>query len=183
MPTKVHIVKAMVFPVVMYGYENWTRNKAERRRIDAFELWCWRRLESPWDCKEIQPVHPKVNQSWMFIRRTDTETEAPILWPPDVKSWLIRKNPDVGKDWGQKEKGTTEGEMVGWHHWLSGQEFEQALGDGEGQGSLACCGPWGRKESDTAEQLNNNKVYPALVSRITVDNCMGCIYSLQTMWD
>ena len=155
----------------------------------ALKNWCFwtemleKTLESPWDCKEIQPVHPKVNQSWMFIRRTDTETEAPIIWPANVKSWLIRKDPDAGKDWRQKEKETTEGEMVGWHHWLSGQEFEQTPGDSEGRGSQVCCSPWGRKESDTAEQLNNNKVYSALVSRITVDICIGCIYSLETTWD
>ena len=106
-------------------------------------------LKSPLDCKEIHPVHPKGNQSW-----TDAEAETPILWPPDVKSWLIWKEPDAGKDWRQEEKGMTEDEMVGWHYWLSGHEFEQALGVGDGQGSLACCSPWGRKESDTTEQLN-----------------------------
>ena len=128
------------------------------QRIDAFELWCWRRvLRVPWTCKEIQPVHPKGNQSWIFIGRTNAEVEALILWPPDVRRWLIRKDSDAGKDWGQEEKGTTEDEMVGWHHWLDGREFEQALGDGDGQGSLACCSPWGREESDMTEQLNNSK--------------------------
>ena len=112
-------------------------------------------LESPLDCKEIKPVNPKGNESWIFIGRIDAEAEAPILWPPHVKSRLIRKDPDAGKDWGQEEKGMTEVKMVGWHHLLNGQEFEQAPGDGEGQGSLACCNPWGRKESDTTEQLNN----------------------------
>ena len=92
-------------------------------RIDAFELWCWRRLESPLDYKEIQPVHPKGNQSWVFIRRTDIEAETPILWPPDAKNWLIGKDPDSGKDWGQEEKGTAEAQMVGWHHQLNGHEF------------------------------------------------------------
>ena len=119
MPTKVCLVKAMVFPVVMYDCENWTIKKAEHQRIDAFELWCWRRLESPLDCKEIKPDHPRGNQSWIFIRRTDAEAETPILWPPDVKNWLIGKDPDAGKDWRQEEKGTREDEMVGWHHWLS----------------------------------------------------------------
>ena len=112
-------------------------------------------LESPLDCKEIQPVHPKRNQSWIFIGRTDAEAEAPILWPPDGKSWLIRKDPDAGEDWRQEEKGMTEDEMIGCHHWLNGYEFEQALGDGKGQGSLVCCSPWGHKESDMTERLNN----------------------------
>ena len=112
-------------------------------------------LESPLDCKEIQPVHPKGGQSWMFIGRTDAEAEAPILWPPDAKSWLIGKDPDAGKDWRWEKKGTTEDEMVGWHHRLNGHEFEQALEDGDGQGRLASCRPWGRKELDTTEWLNN----------------------------
>ena len=99
LPTKVCLVKAMVFPVVMYGCESWTVKKGECRKIDAFELWCWRRLfESPLDCKEIQPVHPKGDQSWVFIGRTDAEAEGPILWPPDGKSGLIEKDPDAGKD-------------------------------------------------------------------------------------
>ena len=115
-------------------------------------------LESPLDCKDIKPVNLKGNQSWILIGRTDVEaeTEAPILWPPDVRSWLIRKDPYAGKDWRQEEKGTTEDEVVGWHHRLNEHEFEQAPGDGEGQWSLECCSPWGRKESDTSEQLNNN---------------------------
>ena len=112
LPTKVCLVKVMVFPAVMYGCESWTVKKAEHRRIDAFELWCWT-LESPLDCKEIQPVHPKGDQSCVFIGRTDAEAEIPILWPPDVKNWLIWKNPDAGKGWRQEEKGMTEDEMVG----------------------------------------------------------------------
>ena len=114
--------------------------------------WCFltvlleKTLESPVDCK-IEPVDPKGNQFWIFIGRTDAE--APILWLPDAKNWLIRKDPDAGKDWGQEEKGATEDEMVGWHHWLNGHAFEQTLVDGEGWGSLACCSPWGCKESDT----------------------------------
>ena len=117
LPTKVCLVKAMVFPVVMYGCESCTVKKAECRRIDAFELWCWRRLsESPLDCKEIQPVHSKGDQSWVFIGRTDTKAETPILWPPRVKSSLIGKDPNAGRDWGQEEKGTTEDKMAGWHH-------------------------------------------------------------------
>ena len=113
-------------------------------------------LESHLDSKEIQPVHPKGNQSWIFIRRTDVEAETPILWPPDEKRWLISKDPDATKDWRQGEKGTTEDEMLGWHHKLNGHDFEQALGGGEGQESLACCSPWGRKELDTIEALNNS---------------------------
>ena len=110
-------------------------------------------LECPLDCQEIQSVHPKGDQSWVFIGRTDAEAETPILQPPDVKSWLLRKDPDAGKDWRQGKKGTTEDEMVGWHHWLNRHEFEQAPGIGDGQGSLVCCGSWGHKESDTTERL------------------------------
>ena len=125
LPTKVHLVKAMVFPVVVYGCGSWTIKKAECRRIDAFELWCWEKtLESPLDCKKIQPIHPKGNQSWISIGRTDAEAETLILWPPDAKNWLIGKDPCSGKDWRQEEKGMTEDEMVGWHHWLDGHEFE-----------------------------------------------------------
>ena len=113
LPTKVHLVKAMVFPVIMYGCESWTIKKAESQRIDAFELWCRRRLLSLFDCKEIQPVHPKGNQSWVFIGRNDVEAETPILWLPHAKSWLIGKDPDAGRNWGQEEKGTTEDEMAG----------------------------------------------------------------------
>ena len=106
------------------------------------------------NCKEIQPVHPKGDQSWVFIGRTDVEAETPILWPPDAKNWLIWKDPDCGKDWGQEKKGTTEDEMAGWHHWLDGRESGWTLGVGDGQGGLACCDSWGRKESDTTERLN-----------------------------
>ena len=119
-----------------------------------------RALESPMDCKEIKPVNPKGNQSWIFIGRTDAE--APILCSPDAKNWLIGKAPDAGKDWRQ-ERGTTEDEMVGWPHQLNGHEFEQAPGIGDGQGSLVCFSPWGRKELDTTEQLNwTEKYYPQL---------------------
>ena len=131
LPTKVHLIKAMVFPVVMYGWESWTIKKADRQRIDAFWTVVLEKiLESPSDCKVIQPVHPKGNQSWMFIGRTDAEAETPVFWPPDEKSWLIGKDPDAGKDWRWEEKGMTEDEMVGWHHRLDGHEFEHALGDG-----------------------------------------------------
>ena len=116
--------------------------------------WCFwtvvleKTLESPLDCKEIQPVNPKRNQSWIFIGRTDVEAETPILWPRDVKNWLTGKDPDAGKDWRQEEKGMTEDEMVRCHHWLNGHKFEQTLEDSERQGSLACCSPWDHKESD-----------------------------------
>ena len=114
-------------------------------------------LEGPLDSKEIKLVIPKGNQPWMFIGRTDAETEASILWLPDVKSWLIGKSPKVRKDWGQEEKGVTEDEMVGWHHRLNGHEFEQTLGENEGEGGLECCSPWGHKKSDTIEWMSNNK--------------------------
>ena len=111
-------------------------------------------LESPLHCKKIQTVHPKGYQSWMFIGSTDVEVESQLLWPPDAKNWLIGKDPDVGKDWRQNEKGTPEDEMVGWHHWLNGLEFELALEVGDGQGGLACCSPRGHKELDMTEWLN-----------------------------
>jgi len=126
--------------------------------------WCFwtvvleKTLESPLDCKKIKPVNPK-GQSLIFTGRTDTEAETPILWPPDAKNWLIWKDPDAGKDWRQ-EKGTTEDEMVGWHHWLDGHEFEQASGVGDGQGSLVYCSPWGHKESDTTERLSLRYLKP-----------------------
>ena len=122
--------------------------------------WCFwtlvleKTLENPLECQEIQPVRPKGDQSWVFTGRTNTEAETPILWPPDVKSWLIWKDPDAGKDWGQEEKGATEDEMVGWHHWLDGQGFGWTSGVGDGQGCLACCSLWGHKESITTELLN-----------------------------
>ena len=109
-------------------------------------------LESPLDCKEIQPVHPK-DQSWVFTGRTDAEAETPVLWPPHGKSWLIGKDPDAGREWGQEEKGTTEDEMAGWHHQLDKHESESTPGV-DGQGGLACCNSWGRKESDVTERLN-----------------------------
>ena len=110
-------------------------------------------LERPLDYKELQPVNPTGNQSWIFIEKTDAEVEAPILWPPDAKNWLTGKGPDAGKD-GRQKKGMTEDEVVRWHHWLDGREFEQALGVGDGQGSLACHSPWGHKELDMTERLN-----------------------------
>ena len=150
LPTKVCIFKATGFPVVMYWHESWTIKKVERLRINAFKLWCWRRLlRVPGTARKIKPVNPKGNKPWVFIGRTDAE--AVILWSPGEKSRLIGKNPNAGKDWRQKEKRAAEDEMFGRHHRLNGHEIEQTPGDGEGQGSLACCSPWGCKE-----QLNNS---------------------------
>ena len=123
LPTKVPLVKAVFSSRHVWKWD-FDYKKAECQRIDAFELWCWRRLESPLDCKEIQPVHPKGDQSWVFIGRSDAEAETPILWPPHAKNWLIGKDPDAVREWGQEEKGSTEDEMVGWHHRLHGREFE-----------------------------------------------------------
>ena len=139
--------------------------------------WCfstvvlWKPLESPFDCKEIKQIHPKGNQLWIFIGRTDGEAEAVILRPPDGNSWLTGKDFDAGKDWGQEKKVVTDGEMVGWHHWLNGHEFEQTLGDSEGQGSLMCCSPWGCKELYMTEQLNHS-------NRILIGNTVQCRYSM-----
>ena len=148
--TKFHIVKAMVFPVVMYGCESWTIKKAEwAPKNQCFRSAVWENtIESPVNSKKIKPVNPKINQPWIFIGRTDAEAEAPIPWPLGAKSWLIGKDPDTGKNWGQ-EKGATEDEMVGWHHWLNGHKLEQTPGNSEGQGSLVCCSSLGYKESDT----------------------------------
>ena len=151
-----HIVKALVFPVVMYGYESWTIKKAERLRIDAFKLMLEKTLESSLDCKEIKPVNSEGNQPWIFIGRTDAKLEAPVLWPPNVKSQLIEKDPDAGKDWRQEEKGTTEDEMVEWHHWFNGYEFEQTPGDVEPQGILVCCIPWSHKSWTRLSDLTTN---------------------------
>ena len=134
-------------------------------------------LESPLDCKEIQPVHPKGYQSWLFIGRTDAEAETPILWPPDARKWLLEKDPDAGKDWRQ-EKEMTEDEMVGWHHQLNGHEFEQGPGVGDGQGGLACCSPSGCKESDTTERLNWTFTIwcnPTLITHLTILPISFCI--------
>ena len=126
LPTEIHLAKAIVFPVVMYGCESGTIKKAECQRIDAFELWCWRRLlRVPGTARRSNwSINPKGNQSWIFTERTDAEAETPMLWLPNAKSWLFGKDSDAGKDWRWEEKGTTEDEMVGWHHWLNGHEFE-----------------------------------------------------------
>ena len=152
--TTVCLVKAMVFPVVMYGCE------LDYKETWAPKNWClWtvvleKTRESPLDCKEIQPVHSEGDQPWDFFGRSDAKAETPVLWPPHVKGWLIGKDSDAGRDWGQEEKGTTEDEMAGWHHWLDACESEWTPGVGDGQGGLACCDSWGRKESDTTERLN-----------------------------
>ena len=144
----------------MYGYESWTVKKAEHWRIDTFELWCWRRLlRVPWTAR-------RSNQSIL--------KETPILWPPHVKSWLIGKDSDAGRDWGQEENGTTEDETGGWHHWLNGRESEWTPGVGDGQGGLACCDSWGRKELHTTEQLNWTEYF--LVIRFRYASWIGTLY-------
>ena len=137
--------------------------------------WCFwtvvlKTLESPLDCKEIQPVHLKGDQSWVFIGRTDVEAETPILWPPDAKSWLIWKDPDAGKDWRQEEKGMTEDKMVGWHHRLNGHGFGWIPGVGDGQEGLACCDSWGRKELDMTEWLNWTELSVNLMSTFKLND-------------
>ena len=156
LPTKVCLFKAMVFPVVTYGCQNWTIKKSECWRIDAFELWCWRRLlRVPWTARRSsgQSILKEISPEYS-LERLMLEAETPILCPSDVKCWLIGKDSDAWKDWRQEEKGMTEDEMVRWYHWLDGHEFEQALGVGDGQGSLACRSPWGCKELDVTEWLN-----------------------------
>ena len=164
----------MVFPVIMYGCE-----------LDYEESWVpknwwfWamvleKTLESPLNSKEIQPVHPKGNQSWIFIGRTDAEAKTPILWPPDVKNWFIWKDPDAGKDWRQEKKGITEDDMVGWHHWLDGHEFEQAPGVGDGQGSLACCSSWGCKETRLSDWTELSSIWGLHPLRDSSPPLPGC---------
>ena len=155
LPTKAHLVKAMVCPVVMYGCESWTIKKAEQQRIDAFELWYWRRLlRVPWTAKGsnrsiLKEISPEHSLEGLMLK-----LKASVLWPPDVKIWLIGKDPDAEKDWRKEKKGTTEDEMVGWHHRFNGHEFEQAPGVGDGQGTLECCSPWAHKQLDTTEWVN-----------------------------
>ena len=154
LPTKVHPVKPMVFPVVMYGCESWTIKKAECQRIDAFELWCRRRLlRVPWTARRSnQSILKEISPEYLL---EGLMLKLKLQYFGHAKNWLIRKDPDAGKGWRQEKVVTTEGdEMVGWHHWLNGHEFEQAPGVGDGQGGLACCSPWGCKELDTTEQLN-----------------------------
>ena len=164
--TKVHIVKAIVFPVVMHRCESWTIKKAECWRTDVFELWCWRTLwRVPWTARRSnQSILKKINPEYSLEGLA--EAEARILWPPDVKSWLTGKNPDAGKDWRQNEKRAAENEMVRGHHRLNGHEFDQTLGDSGGQRNLACYNPWGGKESDMTQWLNNNNKKTAQMNKV-----------------
>ena len=152
--TKVHYNQSYVFP--SSHVQMWVLDRIEGW---AAKNWCsqivlLKTLENHLDCKEVKPINSKGNQSWIFIERTDAEDEAPIIWLHDAKNWLTGK--DLNADWGQEEKGTTDDKMVGWHHWLNGHEFEQTLGDSEEQWSLECCSPWGCRELDMTEWLNNN---------------------------
>ena len=177
LPTKVHLVKAMVFPVVMCGCVDYREGWAQKN-------WCFwtvvleKTLESPLDCKEIQPVHPKGNWPWVFIGRTDVKAETPVFWPPDVKSWLIWKDPDIGKDWGWEEKGTTEDEMVGRHHRLNGREFGWIPGVGDGHRSLACWVSWGRKVGHNwATELNWDS------QNLKTGEMLGFVPDLSLLWE
>ena len=180
LPTKVHLVKAIVFPVFMYGWE------LDYNESWAPKNWCFwtvvleKTLESPLDCKEIQPVHPKGNQSWIFIGRTDAEAKTPILWPPDAKNWLTGKDPDAGKDWRLEEKGTTEDVMVLRYHWLDGHEFEQAPGVGDGQGSLESCNSWSCEQSDMIEQRNWTELTSHYTAQLAASRAKGAMR--ETMW-
>ena len=167
LPTKVRLVNAMVFPVVMNGCESWTVKKAEHRRIDAFELWCWRRfLRVPWTARRIQPVHPnKISPGCSLeglMLKLKLQYFGHLMWRVDSLEKTL-----AGRDWGQEEKGTTEDEMAGWHHWLTAHEFGWTPGVGDGQGGLVYCDSWGHKESDMTEQLNGTE---AIHQKIKVAN-------------
>ena len=189
LPAKVRIVKAMVFPVVMYGRDQ-SINSSELSflysptlKLMLLNLVLEKTLESPLDCKEIQPVHPKGDQSWVFIGMTDVEAETPILWPADVKSWLIWKDPYAGKDWRQEEKGAIEDEMAGWHHWHNGHGFGWTPGVGDGQGGLPCCSSGGCKELDMTEQLNWTQLNSTDDRCILVEVNSKFLYSLNcSIW-
>ena len=156
--TKVHLIKAMIFSSSHVWMWELDHKESWMPKNSCFwTVVLMKTVESPLDCKEIKQAHLKGNQSWIFIGRTNVEAETPILWPPNAKDWLIGKDPDTGKNWRQEEKGMTEDEMAGWHHWLNGHKFEQSLGVGDGQESLVCCSPWGHKESDTTEWLNRTE--------------------------
>ena len=161
--------------IVMYGCEKWTIKKSEHQKLIIWTVVFQKTLVSPLDWK-IKPINAEGNQSWIFIGGTDAEAEALIFWPPDAESWLIRKDPDAGKDWKQEEKGTTGDKMVGWHSRLNGHEFEQAPGDSEGQGSLACCSPCGHKESDLTGWLNNSRRWGGWASRKVSQVCFRCSF-------
>ena len=154
LPTMVCLVKAIVFPVVMWMWELDYKESWELKNWYFWTVVLEKTLERPLDCKEIQPIHSEGDQPWVFFGRNDAKAETPVLWPPYAKSWLIGKDSDAGRDWGQEEKGTTEDEMAGWHHRLDGHESEWTPGVGDGQGGLECCDSWGHKESDTTERLN-----------------------------
>ena len=155
LPAKVCLVKAMVFSSGHVWLWEWTIKKAEHRKIEAFELWCWRSLlRVPWTARRYDQSILMEISSEMFIGRSDVAAETPMLWWPEVNNWLIRKDPDSGKNWRWDEKGMTEDEMVGWRRWLNGCDFEQTPGAGDAQGSLVYCSPWGCKESDLTEWLN-----------------------------
>ena len=171
LPTKVRLFKAMVFPVVMYELDykvSWVPKN-----------WCFwtvvleKTLASPLDCKEIQPVHSEGDHTWVFFGRTDAKAETPILWPPHAMSWLIGKDSDAGRDWGQEEKGTTEDEMAGRHHWLNGRESEWTPGVGDGQEGLACCDSWGLKELDMTERLNWTSPFTQPQICVLISLCIG----------
>ena len=180
--------------MIMYGCESWTIKKAEYWRIDASDLRCWKRLlKVPWlAMRSNLSILKKISPEYSLEGQTDAEAETPPLLPPDVKNWFIGKDPDAEKDWRQEEKGTTEDEMAGWYHWLKGHGFEQAPGAGDGQGSLACCGPWGRKESEMTN-WTNLRVSPLLLSSYygvsvhCVRNSIGWYFGLpfwefETIW-
>ena len=166
--------------------DKYRKSKEKLASLDESERgdwksWLWtvvleKTLGNPVDCKEIKPVNLKGNQSWIFTGRTESEAKAPILWPSDAKNWLTAKDPDAGKDWRREEKGTTEDEMVRWHHWLNAHEFEEAPGVGDGQGSLVCYSPWGCKDLDMTEQLNwtelVTKLYTCNLIFTYVTTCM-----------
>ena len=155
---KVHLVKAMVLPVVMCGCGSWKRRRLSSKDWNFWTVMLEKTLESPLDCKEIKPVNPKGNHSWIFTGRTDVKAEAPILWPPNVKSWLIGKDPDAGKDWRQKEKGTTEDDTTGWHHWFSRRVWASS-GKAEDREAWHVAVYGGLKELDMTEWLNNNNKF------------------------
>ena len=170
-PTKVRLVKAMVFPVVMYGCENLSVKKAECQRIDVFwTVVLEKTLESPLDCKEIHPVHSEGDQTWDFFGRTDAKAETPALWAPHAKSWLIGKDWDAGRDWGHEEKGTTEDEMAGWHHWLDGHESE-STGSLWWTGKPAMLWFMSSKESGTTEWLNWTERMHMMPSQAEIEKC------------
>ena len=183
MPTKVHLVKAIVFPVVMYGYESWTIKKAECRRIDAFELWCWRRLlRVPWTARRsnqsiLKEISPHYSLEWLMLK-LKLQSFGHLMWRTDS----LEKTPMLGKIGRQEEKEMTEDEMVRWQHWLDGHEFEHALGVGDGQGSLACCSPWGCKESDMTEWLNWTQLNQLWTVNIQVRLIQVCLEYLLFSW-